>query len=65
MTVPPQPPTPVGSNKAVAASLAGAVIVIASWAVSYFTKVVVPPEVWTAAQAIIVGVLVYYVPHGG
>jgi hypothetical protein len=66
MTYPnPVPPAPVGNNKAIAATVAGAVVIIASWAVGYFTKVVVPAEVWTSAQTIIVSALVYYVPHGG
>jgi hypothetical protein len=65
-TYPPTPPTPIGPNKTIAATIAGAGIVIASWAISAaFPHVTVPPEVWAAAQTIIVSALVYYVPHGG
>jgi len=58
------PPTNLGSNKAIAAGLAGMIIVIASYVATLF-GIKPPPEVWTAVQNIVVTVLVYYVPHGG
>lgn len=64
MTVPPLPPPPqLGPNKAIAAVVAGATVAICAWAVSYFTKIVVPPGMWETVQTLIVTVLVYYVPH--
>ncbi len=54
----------IGTNKAVAAGLAGAVVTIAAYVLSLY-KINPPSEVVTAAQTIIVTLLVYFVPHGG
>ncbi len=53
----------VGANKAIAAGLAGAIVTIAAYVLSIY-KINPPAEVLTAAQTVIVALLVYFVPHG-
>ncbi len=64
MAMPPAP-APLGNNKTYAAALAGAVTVVASWAIVTFTHVTLPPEVVAAVQTILTIGGVYFTPHGG
>ena len=58
-------PAQVGTNKAVAAGLAGAVTTIVAYVLDQFVKTPIPLELVAAIQTVITTLLVYFVPHGG
>ncbi len=62
---PPNPPTNIGSNKASASGLAGAVVTIVIWGVNAAWGVTIPAEVAAAITTVVGTVLVWLVPHGG
>lgn len=61
---PDPPPAPVGSNKAVAAVVAGALTTLALYGLS-LAHITPPDAVAQAIQTLITAVAVWLTPHGG
>lgn len=53
-----------GSNKAIAAVMAGSGMIIVTWALHQYGHVTLPEEVEQAAQTLVTTALVWLVPHG-
>ena len=56
-------PTSAPTNKIIAGALAGALTTILVWAIGYFAKVAIPPEVAAASTVILTFVTSYLVPE--
>lgn len=55
----------VGNNKAVAAGVSGAIVILLAWILDQFFHIQPPAEVIASVQTLATTALVYIVPHGG
>jgi len=62
-TVPVQPSTGGGNNKAVAAAIAGSICTIAAWSIKVHAGLDIPGDVEAAFQSLITMLAVYFIPH--